>query len=1009
MNDSSDILNGTSHLDDSDSDYGDLSLTKNNFSNNLQEENAQLTIQNSTLKSQFDQAIELANQSKLIQSELLKEKEDNRQLKEQNAILNAQLELLITTNNDLNRKIDDNKRAFDEKFSLKESQTSQEVFQLKTQLQSRIEDLLKENDQLKAELSQKEMHERVEKAQKQQMLNTLSHIYNTSFNNFDEAFSYAQNHQDGIRYIETDHENQIDMMLMDLESVKKKYSEEQRKRKQLEKAVKSMSADLEEAQSKLKQYKDVKDETDQLKSKISEMEEDKDLTKSDYEHQIKLLTEKNEKLTKEIKDLYSSPKSMQQTQFQQRNQQFSQYDQQKQQFYQQQQQQNTISVNCNHQNMNDNNAFPPFKVYEPCTVCHKHEELSETNAMLLEQLEEIRKSKQQITEELESETEKNNCLTQQYYKLKGEFDGLDTKIKAQQNELNHMKDIEEKNKTLQTQVFQLKSENKNLKYMKDKQTKEINDFQNKVSGLTADNTILKQNIQNLKDNERKLTNEIEQLEEKLTESHNDFMKIQQFNKPVPQLTEEDVLPSESFRTILFEDALNYSIEKIANSTSIHPQTKIQSIYKAISSYYENKNKEYQKKVQSEQKEYCAIIDDYEHAFVDISIIVNGSAEYQNLGNLVDSIKKLKEKYDKLRLSNSMQSKTLEYIVKSFDFSKDMKVEDQIDQKCQYINKLQENYISKNKKVKELKQLVRCMQSETTKQITNLETNNKQKAAKIQAMKIQMDQQSDVIKEQKVEISNMKKEKREFEAEQEATMRKLKIDCEDQINQNSINCSAQIGELTKKIEELQAINDTLTMNNRNLDDNAKQLKKAYESQKITITNLKEMQKKAELDSKAAVANVIDQNDAEKELIIENHNKEIQEYMTIQKSMKVQIDSITHEKKTLMTKIDKLNSTIKKLKESNNSLNQTIQIKDSEISKSNQLFDAAKAAAVSQAEVKFNAKMAEKETLFTLEKQRVFSFAFQYLSSFFPDIQEINENTYRNLILQASQKLANNNQI
>ena len=51
--------------------------------NSLQNEKVTLEIQNSTLKAQFEKAIELANQSKSLQSQLIQQKEENRKLIEQ--------------------------------------------------------------------------------------------------------------------------------------------------------------------------------------------------------------------------------------------------------------------------------------------------------------------------------------------------------------------------------------------------------------------------------------------------------------------------------------------------------------------------------------------------------------------------------------------------------------------------------------------------------------------------------------------------------------------------------------------------------------------------------------------------------------------------------------------------------------------------------------------------------------------------------------------------------------
>ena len=988
MDESLGSLNDNSNSLVSDSDFYHSRDIKDDITTSLQQENAQLELQNSTLKSQFEQAIELANQSKILQSELLKEKEEKRQMNEQIAILNAQIELLSTSNTDLNRKIDENQRKYEEQFSLKENQTVKETNQIKIQLQSRIEDLIKDNEEMKMKINQYEVKDKVDRAQKQQLLSTLSNIYNTPFQSFEEACSFVQNHQNSFHLIQTNNENQLDQILLHLENLKQKYSLEKKKRRQAEKVAKSLSSDLEEVESELKKNKEIKDETQQLRAKISDLEEEKSLVNADYEHQIKLLTTKNENLLNEIKQLRSSPTQGNLTAIS---------------ASQQQNIPQIPQIGYLQQTQDSGIPIPPKKVYEPCTVCHKHEELAETNTMLLEQLEELNKTKNRIASELEEVNEKYNEQSQQYFKLKGEHDLLASQLKSQEVELQHKKEAEEKSQNLQNQLIQLKAENKGLKQANSNQKKDNQELKNQISTQSADISILKQNIETQKETERKLMNEIDELEEKLTQSHNDFMRIQQVNTPVIKASPEDIVPPESFRTIIFDEPLNFSIEKIANTQSIHPQTKIQTIYKTIQSYFSNKQKEYEKSVLQEQKESNEMIDGYQKAFIDISIIINGSPQCKSVETLVDNIQTLKEAYDNLNREFKSQSKLLGYIRKAFDFNKDTQLQEQINNKCSYIEQLKNGYLKQTKKLKSMKQMIRSMHSNHQKETNCLCQKIMQKDAKIKALEEQATQLTEAIKDHKIEASKMKQQQREFLSDHEETLRKLKTQYDERINELNIAHSAQIGEQSQQILNLKDSNSALEQKNKKLEENIFQIKKAYESQKTTLLNLREMQQKAELDSKAALSNALNQYTLEKETILDNHNKEIDHCMETQKNVKQQLINITNEKEGLQRKLEKHETTIKMMKETIASLNHTILVKDAEMQKSIQLVEAAKAATISQAEVKLAAKLNEQQTVFDIEKQRLFAFAFEHFSSFFTPNQQINEQSYKNLILQVSDKL------
>jgi len=267
--------------------------------NFLQNEKVTLEIQNSTLKAQFEKAIELANQSKSLQSQLIQQKEENRKLIEQIEIQNAQLELLSSSNNDLTRKLDDERKKAAEQITSKLDYSRQENIRMKNKFQQRLDQLEVENEELRRSICEWEATNREDQFNLKKAKSLLSNIFCTKFQTLTNAFAYAEHHQPPeVNKVADD--TQVNGLLADLASCKSKIKSEIKKRKQMEKASVSLTRQLKAASDQLVQLQGIEKEAETLRKKLSHAESEHSLVVADIEHQVGLLKTRNEKLVQEF-------------------------------------------------------------------------------------------------------------------------------------------------------------------------------------------------------------------------------------------------------------------------------------------------------------------------------------------------------------------------------------------------------------------------------------------------------------------------------------------------------------------------------------------------------------------------------------------------------------------------------------------------------------------------------------------------------------------------------------
>ena len=949
-----DLTSGNSSDFSGDSDIaGKLANAK--IENSLKEDKEALEIQNSTLKVQFEQAIELANRSKVLQSELIKEKEEKRQLFEQVEILKTQITLLTSSNNELNSKIDVERNKMSEQIKLRDEYALKERNKVKNLYQTKIEVLQQENEELKTKLGECKNKLAIEKSENQQIKEAISSVYKTEFSSCSEAVSYIQSRVVNEANLLSDNKTQINRIVNEMETIQKKYSCERKKRKQLESIVKAQENELICYENEIKKYKETEDAAEKLKSKISEMEEDKQLITSDYEHQIKLLNEKNEKLINECEQLRKNPikeivvKQEQPVLHQEVRQ------------------------------MRDCDSF---------CVCNKHKELSEANSMLLGQIDEMRKAKAKVSDELDKALLKINDGEGKICELKNENEILGNKCKVLEMQINKNNEMEETISTLRKQITSLKSDIRKANNANDQQEKEIQEQKTKNSAIVAENMVLKRSISDYKEQESKLSKEIVSLEEKLDESHGEIMRLQQVGIRKQEVKIE-TLSAECFKTICFDDSLNTSIEKIANTQALQSQAKIQTIYRTISSFISTKCNEYENQIFNYKKKVEDLDKEQQKNSIDLSIILTGNPNNTNNETILNSLKLLKQERDKLAIEANKRKSVIDYIVSALHLDETKQVYEQIDDKVCYIKCLESKLEAKEKKVKCLCKAIKNMNQQAEKENENAKNSAQQNEMIICELRKKYDELLNKNKVIKVALNEANGKIRELEADSEEKQRKLVIQYEEKINKLNLQHSKAITSLQNENNELESSNNAFAENIKVLEEKNSNMKKAYESQKVAIANLNESTAKLQESSKNAIANVIEQSENEKQKMSSTYTRDIQLLTDETKTLKEQLMRLQKEKNESAEVFEKQITTIKRLKESSFVLEKELKSKEEELVRASQLIETTKSALQAQFDAKVTAMMNEQKYKSSCEKRKLFSFISERVARNVDAEQLINE--------------------
>ena len=147
-------------------------------------------------------------------------------------------------------------------------------------------------------------------------------------------------------------------------------------------------------------------------------------------------------------------------------------------------------------------------------------------------------SKSRAVEELEEATRRASEASERLIRAKRDLEASEGRVRALHGDITKKKGVEEQLQLEQRRLVALRSENKSLRHSSEKLKREHRELQVTLSTQLADNDLLRQSAQRYREDAERLAAEVERLEDKISESHVEFLRIQGIStqKQKPLLT-----------------------------------------------------------------------------------------------------------------------------------------------------------------------------------------------------------------------------------------------------------------------------------------------------------------------------------------------------------------------------------------------------------------------------------------------------------------------------------------
>ncbi|KAK8887540.1 hypothetical protein M9Y10_038589 [Tritrichomonas musculus] len=963
-----------------DDSFSTIQANNDAKNNRLKEVNKDLLKENQQLRQQFEEALELANQTQPLHQKNQELAQENQNLKAERDDLYHRLEISVAKIKERDNRLEEERKNRNIQQDTNIIAMNKEIEKIKKsskeQLDQLVDELSKAQQKIKeSQVQQQMLHGRIDR-----LLQNGERYFTTKFNSVDDFIDFLDKPSQNLTTPDGTIVPQNALVAPSDRSLEKRIHKLKQKLHQAVEAKQTAESDLDRLAKELHQCKlDNKTAISNIEVRLHEAEE----AKGNLENKLHQEASKYENQINQLRiELQNAKSKVSETPFASRA------------------------------------ASQPEQIVlrdidEKPAPIEKKQSRNDVNAQIFQQRvdslsEELKKAQAKADEATEKARNFENKYQQASIlneKQKTDIRALTTTSEEQAKEIESLrKSLHAKAPPMQIKdIKEPKPAPNVVKYQR-----QIEDYKNQILNLNNQIGKLKTQIEKLELEVQDGKQQAIDIQEALKKSQDDFADYRAKAEAKKPLTADDIVPPSAFHCPELEPQLAASIAKIAHNSSLQPASKIQSCFKSIQTYYGSQLQSVEGLLKQSIDENKFISTSLNKFIVELSIAINDQPQtiddfFKNGGdNLIQKVVNLRTSFDDLKHREEELQGIITRLAEAFGTD----VNDPIAQINSMKNKfsLQREIIAKKtKKLHEKRRECQAIATAAKENDTRLQqqidelncdvNNNKTKIDQLQKSNTTLTRENQRLQS---ELDTAVSQLSESEA-------MLKDKTEDLIKKLNVENAEKVKQLTQKYNELVAKYQSINSEYGLTQDEIARLSNLVSAQKRSI-DVKDseyrtlMQQMVDKEQSAEL-----RLQTEKTHITETYESAIEQLKNQCEAHRSDVERMAkvvaeHEQKVNSCKMESYQAK-KEMRRMEMELSQN----NEKIERERKLLETSFAAKRIAIESDFTMKLNNERAKFEAEKRRICGYGAEAFKAFFNPNVEIDEKSYRGVIEQAKEEL------
>ena len=970
-------LESDSSREGQDDSFSTIQANNEVKNNRLKEMNNDLIKENQQLRTQFEEALELANELEPLHKKNQELAQEIQAMKAERDDLNHRLEISVAKIKERDHRLEEERRNRTIQQDTSLITLNKEVEKVKKMSKEQLDKVLDELSKSQQQSKNLELQIQMLNGRIDRLLQNGERFFQTKFNTVDDFIEYLDKPSQNVAGNDAVNSNGIMAGQSDRQLEKRLRKMKMKLHNAMEKNS-SLEADLDRAIKENHQLKlDKKSELANLEVKLNEVREAKDNAETKlhqevakYENQLNQLRNELNNAKDRVADFPFAKSS----------------------------QAETLAIR---------------DIDAPVQQSEKKAQKADPNLAIFQQRveslqEDLKKAisaRDEATDKLRNFEGKYQSMSILVEKQKTDLKALNTQNEEQAKEIDSLrKALHAKSQPIQVKDVKTPKSSQNvLKYQR-----QIEDQKNQI--LSLNNTLgkCKNQVEKLEADVKNLEQRREELQGQLKRTQDDFAEYRAKAESKKPLTADDIIPPSAFHCPELEPQIAASIAKIANNPSLQPASKIQSCFKTIQTYYASQLQSIENLLKDSIEENKFLSTSLNKFIVDLSIAISDQPQtiddfFKNgSDNLVAKVGNLRSSFDDLKHREEELQGIITRLAEAFGND----VNDPIAQIASFKNKF-------------------AMQREIiAKKTKKLHDKRRECAALAAAAKENDTRQQQAIEELRVDVSNVKnkadqlqksnntlnRENQRLQGELDHAVQQLaeseallKDKTEDLIKKLTVENSEKVRVLTQKYNDLvsryqslngeyeQAQNEIARINNLIAAQ-----KRSIDAKEVEIRDLTQQMADKEQSAEARLQ-------TEKRHITETYERAISQLKQQCEDHRCDVERMAKSVAEADVKVNAIKLEAYQAKKEMRRMEMELLQNNEKIERERKLLETSFSAKKISLESDYNLKLNNEKAKFEAEKRRICGFGAEAFKAFFNPNVEIDEKSYRCVIEQAKDEL------
>lgn len=1003
-------------------EYSELDSSKNHMAHEheLKEQNEELLKENTVLRSQFEDALKITQQVEELNNKNRELTLALRAVRAEKDDLAHRLELSLQSNQEMNAKLNDEKRSCSNIRGTDLTSMTREIEKIKQQSKAQLDSIYDQLEKAKQATERESVEKRLLASKLDHILEDSQRYFQVEFKNIDDFMTFLStpgNQSSAVPSISTT--NQQQQAQIQAQKQQNTIDQLDRKLKHLKSKMKAAAASTAQLEEQLgKNQQEFNGERTKLKSQIKELEQivheersEKKQISDQAGYQINALQQKNASQNKKIDLLNEQMKEIQNeikdlrkenSELQKANTEMSL----KLQFIQDNQTLNEAApapTDCQtHQAAaNSQNVYG-------AKCCEVEETLLQRNDELQEELNSSNKKRDDLIRELQQRDETITTLHISIEKSKADYIALQHIHESNTQEIESLRNALH---TREESEKEIQNKNKNAPHPPSRRILKLQ------KALDCE----KQKVYELQNNENKLTTRIEDLEtdlrlanqsvheaeEERDRTRNELNEVRRQIENTRPLTADDLLPAQVFNCDEFDPNLSTAIVRIANNAALQPASKLQNCFKAIRTFYDKQLESRDSALDQAFTENQTLSNSFNQFLVDASIALNDSAVTlqdffgSNAGSkLVDEIAQLRINHANLRHQYDILRGFISTFESTFgEYTSEQNINEQITEIRHLIESQKEAICVRSKKIHELKAIIRTLnatlkskEAEYEAAIQELENKNEEcdkRLLHLQGENKNLHERNDQLT---TELETVTQEREQLET----TMIQEENDQTQALVENFHKQEEQYKEeLRTKNHEIHQLRTTITSYESEIQKQRQMITNLRSERQQREHELKELQRTLEEHDLAAAKRL----EAEKQNITSTFENAVNELKQQCEKHRQDVQKMAVQVSETELKNAQLSQDIAQTRKDKRKIETELSSMKNTLDRERKLMESTIRAQKVQSEAQYNARLEEQRNKFDNEKRRLFSMGTETFRNLVNPSEQIDERSFRCVLEKA----------